>query len=254
MLSFRQKIVVSYIVIFLVFVVFLYPMLTTLVDKIHAHHLTKQVERVIGEIEQADSLEQLHQLLAEKKKYVFFRITLFDPSEDYIFDSHLNVDDPRYALGDHSSLQEISRAMTKGNGYAVRYSSLFSQQMVYVAKAFEFKGKFYILRAAFPNGQIVHLTHDMTYASMFFIIVLLLLFSFLAWFIIHRLTKPVVQILDAIRPFQEGKQQALPHIKLENPVSEFGQLAATLNALSLRVESQIERLVQQRQEKESILD
>lgn len=254
MLSFRQKIFVSYIAIFLVFVVFLYPILNKLVDKIHAHHLMRQVEAVIVELQQADNLEQLSTQLAEKKKLVFFRLTLFDPHQGYIFDSHIDVDDPHYELGDRYSLPEVSKALLHGNGYAVRYSSLFSQQMVYVAKAFEFDGEQYILRATFPNGQVVHLTHDMTYAALFFIIVLLLLFSFLAWFIIHYLTKPVVQLLDAIRPFQEGKQEHLPRIELENPVSEFGQLAATLNALSLRVESQIAKLVQGKQEKEIILD
>lgn len=254
MFSFRQKIFLSYLVIFLVFAIFLYPIVTTLVEKIHERSLMRRVEGIINELKQLDTLQEVIKALEEKKKFVFFRMTLFEPQKGYVFDTHLDIDDPQFENGDRSALPEMWQALQKGKGYAVRYSSLFSQQMAYVAIKFPFKEQHYVLRAAFPNGQILLLTHDLSYTLLFFVIILLLLFSLLAWFIIHHFIKPVAKILDAIRPFQEGKAEYLPQINLEDQFSEFGQLAATLNELSFRVESQIQKLTQEKYEKEAVLE
>lgn len=254
MLSFRQKIFLSYLVIFLLFVVFLYPIVTTLVDKIHERYLKRQVTSLVQEVTQANTLDELLKNLKEKQNFLFFRVTLIDPHKGYIYDSHLKIDDPQHENGDRHALPELDQALKTEGGYSVRYSSLFAQQMAYVAIAFDFHHEEYVLRASFPNEQILLLTHDLTFTFLFFTIVLLLLFGLLAWFTIHYLTKPIADILSTIRPFQEGKQEHLPQIKLYNPVSEFGQLAATLNALSMRVESQIGKLTHEKKEKEAVLE
>ncbi|MCH9608550.1 MAG: Adaptive-response sensory-kinase SasA [Chlamydiales bacterium] len=254
MFSFRQKIFFSYLIIFLVFAIFLYPIVTTLVERIHKRNLQRQVEGLIGELGHAKNLDDLFAILQEKERFLFFRITLYNSEKRYLFDTHLDVDRPIYDKSNRGSLPEVAQALSQGHGYAVRYSSLFSQQMTYVALPFVFQEHRYVLRATFPNGQILHLTHDLTFTFLFFVLFLLLLFSSLAWFIIHYLSQPVAQILEAIRPFQDGQEEYLPEIQLENPVSEFGQLAATLNTLSKRVASQIENLTHEKNEKEAILD
>ena len=81
----------------------------------------------------------------------------------------------------------------------------------------------------------------------------LLLYSLLTGAIIHRLSRPLQKIIDAIAPYQEG--DLLPRISLEPTMmkGEFGKLAALLNSLTERIQRQIERLKQQRKETEEIL-
>ena len=80
-----------------------------------------------------------------------------------------------------------------------------------------------------------------------------LLYSLLTSAIIHRLSRPLQQIIDAISPIEEGK--ILPHISLDHSVvnGEFSALATLLNSLTDRIQKQIQRLKQQRQETEEIL-
>ncbi|MFC2049423.1 ATP-binding protein [Chlamydiota bacterium] len=117
--------------------------------------------------------------------------------------------------------------------------------------------KDYILRSDLPYEQIATLTHDLALTFLLLGIAILLLFSSLAWLIIHFLTRPVTQIIQAIKPYQLGKADHIPQIKLGHgirPNDEFGQLAETLNSLTKRIESQIASLTHAKNEKSAILE
>ena len=126
-----------------------------------------------------------------------------------------------------------------------------------MAVRFEYQDEEYVLRTAFPYGQLSKLTHDLSLTILFFGIGMLLLFSLLAWLIIHFLTRPVRQIIQAIKPYQLGQEEHIPLIKLSRPIKskdEFGQLADTLNSLTKRIESQIATLTHEKNEKSAILE
>ncbi|MBS0623836.1 MAG: PAS domain-containing protein [Verrucomicrobia bacterium] len=232
----------------------MYPLTTNLVEHIHQSHLIKRVELLARELQKAPSEAALIELLKKQEALLFFRVTLYNPIKGYFFDSKQEIDSPDFEEESQNTPAEITEALKDGYAYAVRYSLLFSEQMVYVALKFNFQENPYILRAGFPNGQIVALTHDLTGTFLIFVIGLLLLFSLFAWFIFHHLTKPVYAILNSIRPFQEGREEQIPEIIIDNQVSEFGQLASTLNALSNRVQYQIETLTHEKNEKSAILE
>lgn len=107
------------------------------------------------------------------------------------------------------------------------------------------------------HKEIATLTHDLTLTFLLLGILVLLLFSFLAWFIIHILTRPVHQIIEAIKPYQLGEVEHIPEIKLGKgirPGDEFGNLAETFNSLSRRIEQQISSLTHEKNEKSAILE
>ncbi|MBI3508798.1 MAG: PAS domain-containing protein [Chlamydiia bacterium] len=84
---------------------------------------------------------------------------------------------------------------------------------------------------------------------------LLFVYTFTTGFIAYRFSFPIQYILDTITPFQEGKAEYLPRISLPNSRSdEFFKLATTLNALSEKIQKQIETLKAQRIETEEILE
>ena len=250
-LSFRQKIFLSYFIVFLLFTSLLYPSLTYLLHIVQEQNLTRQTKQLIKEISSSPNLVALISALHEKQKVLFFRVTLLDSEQKSLFDSH------EKAHENQEESPEVLEALQKGKGYVVRYSPLFDQDMAYVALPFSFQNKNYVLRAAFPYGQIRHLTEDFTLAFLLLGTTILLLFSLLAWLIIHFLTRPVQQIIAAIRPYQLGKVEHIPEIHLGReigPKDEFGKLAQTLNSLSKRIEYQIATLTQARNEKMAILE
>ena len=71
--------------------------------------------------------------------------------------------------------------------------------------------------------------------------------------ILYYVTRPIQRIIDAIRPYQEGKEEFLPHLTVDRLGGEFGQLSYTLNSLNERIQNQIENLTLQRKETEDIL-
>lgn len=104
---------------------------------------------------------------------------------------------------------------------------------------------------------IATLTGDLALTFFFLWIAILFLFSVLAWLMTHFLTRPVSQIIAAIKPYQLGKADHIPKIELTGkiaPNDEFNQLAETLNSLTSRIESQIASLTQEKNEKIAILE
>ncbi|MFN0065144.1 MAG: ATP-binding protein [Chlamydiales bacterium] len=257
MFSFRQKIFFSHLLIFLLFVIFLYPVVTTIMERIQATSLRHRVERVILSVERVSSLTDIIEKLKQTENLLFFRLSLFEPQKGFLYDSHQEVEGSEFESGHRLSYPEIEEALAKGVGYQVRYSSLFEQEMAYIAVPFFYHGEQLVLRAAFPYGQVIDLTHELTIAFLFIGIIILLLFSMLSWFIIHYFTSPVRKILETIRPYQTGIEEHIPQIHLGKKIGqkdEFGQLAETLNSLSSRIELQISSLTQEKDEKSAILE
>jgi two-component system phosphate regulon sensor histidine kinase PhoR len=78
----------------------------------------------------------------------------------------------------------------------------------------------------------------------------------MTWFVIHYLTQPIQRIINAVKPYQEGTEHVLPHIELgrANDNDDFNKLANTLNSLSLKIQSHIDLITKERNEKETILE
>ncbi len=74
--------------------------------------------------------------------------------------------------------------------------------------------------------------------------------------LIGYILRPVQKIVDAIRPYKEGKEELLPRIILDESMrsGEFSKLATTFNSLTERIQKQIEYLLRQREETEEILE
>lgn len=253
MLTFRQKILLSYIFFFLLFIAAVYPVAVHILGNIQEKHLFKQSRLIVKEAQSAPSLEGLIEFLNQKEKFLFLRINLYDP----LTGKWLDIPNKSEEFQEGFEKEEVKEALQKGHGYQVRYSSLYDQQMAYIAYAFTFQGKSYVLRTAYPNGQISALTNEFTVAFLILNLSILLLFGLFALLIVHYLTRPVQKIINAIKPFQLGHQGHIPQIDLGKeigPKDEFGQLAETLNALSKRIEHQITTLIQEKNDKAAILE
>lgn len=117
----------------------------------------------------------------------------------------------------------------------------------------------YILRShlGLPAEEMRDLAADFEIGFLVFGTFVLLVYSLITWIIVQHLCYPIQQIIDAILPYQEGREEFLPHIALKNlPLQgdEFSKLTYTLNSLSERVQKEIEHLRRQRRETEGILE
>ena len=85
---------------------------------------------------------------------------------------------------------------------------------------------------------------------------ILLAFAILTWFIMNYLTRPISQIIEAVKPYQEGETKVIPgiHIDLQKRKDEFGQLAHTLNDMSVKIQQHINSLIEERNDKKMVLD
>lgn len=257
MLSFRQKIFISCVAVFLLFIALTFPVVTYIVRNIAAKSMEDRADELISKIQLAPNNDALIRRLKDQKSVIFFRISVITNDKKVLYDSHTKrLSGPRFSqeyIVDHP---EVLEAFEKGIGYSEDYSELLEQQFSYLAKAFDFHGKTYVIRTAFPYKYFNDLTHNFEIAFLGLITAILLLFSLMTWLIINHFTRPIQQIINVVTPYQEGKQTTLPEIRLKssNANDEFGKLAMTLNSLSARIQKHIDNLTAERNEKEAILE
>lgn len=257
MLSFRQKIFISYVILFIVFTSATFPLVTHIVRSIVSKAMEDRADELIAKIQTAPNNSALVRRLNEQKSLIFFRVSIISNEAKLIYDSHTKqLMGPRFSQEYGSDHPEVLQAFSKGIGYNEDYSELLQQKYSYFAKAFEFHGKNYVIRIAFPYQYFSDLTKDVEIAFLILTTSILLLFSMITWFIINHLTSPIQQIINAVAPYQEGKQTTIPEIRLSSSSAKgsFSKLAMTLNSLSDKIQKHIDSLTAERNEKEAILE
>lgn len=256
MLNFRQKIFISYVVVFLIFIALMFPFAAKTVKKIASKAMQDRATELIAKIQSAPNNDALIRRLKEQKPLIFFRVSVITDERKVLYDSHTKrLLGPRFSQDYIVDHPEVIEAIEAGKGYNEDYSELLGQKFAYYAKAFNFQGKRYIIRTAFPYKYVVDITHDLELGVISVAAFILLLFSIMTWFIIHHLTKPIAQIISAITPYSDGQLTTLPEVKINAGSSEeFLKLANTLNSLSNKLQKHINTLTSERNEKEAILE
>lgn len=252
MLNFRQKIFISYLTVFLVFFILLFPYSSKSVRNAIRNVLEDRTDQVIESVQKAPNIQGMIEILSAHQSLVFFRVTLLSKDGRILYESHTD----RSALPLYKRHPEVEDALSHRIGYHEDYSYHFGEQFAYIAKSFTFQGQTYILRTAFPIKQIQDLSKSFKIVLIKFGIGILLLFSLMTWTIMNLLTKPIQIIIEKIKPYQEGKVDQLPEIILEEKrtTKDFQQLANTLNSLSNRIREQIDTLTHERNQTEAVLN
>lgn len=256
-LSFRQKILISYVGLFIFFVLLVLGIVRLSVGLVVRRAMGDRATAIINEVRGSRNIQEaVHQLRSMERSY-FFRVGLLDSEGHLLYDSKASR---LLGAGFDPLLQtqhpEVQQALKSGSGYAEDYSQLFGQRFAYMAKAFTFREQTYILRLAFPLAPIVSMTRDFELGFVLLASLILLTFALITWSVINHLTKPVQRILKAVAPFQQGLVDRLPYlpIDMEGHASEFDQLADTLNQLNERVQTQLQVVMRERNERAALLE
>jgi two-component system, OmpR family, phosphate regulon sensor histidine kinase PhoR len=254
--SFRKKVFLSYVLLLFLFLTLMVPCVTNSVQQIVLRSMNDCADELVKDLCNAESDEDLVQMLQDRKRHLFYRVGILDAERRLLYDSHTRrlVGTPSFPL-QFVTHPEIEEAIRFGSGHSEEYSHLLGQKLVYVAKQFDFHGKPYILRIAFPFQYIQELRDGFTLGFLLFGAMVLILFSALAAIVLNHFSSPIRKITAAIRNYKEGNLATLPEIQLKaSPQDEFSHLANTLNSLSLRVKREIELVTYERNEREAILE
>lgn len=257
MLSFRQKILLSYLIVFFVFIILMFPFVTRWVHEIVLHSMEARTGEIIGNIQDAPNNDALVRRLKDQKSIMFFRTGVITNEHKVLYDSHTKrLLGPKFSQDYVVDHPEVSEAFQEGKGYHEDYSQILGQKFAYLAQAFDFHGKTYVLRTAFPYQFVREIINDFEIGFLGLSAAILLLFSIMTWFVINYLTRPIQQIINVVKPYQEGTERVLPYIELgrRNGNDDFTKLASTLNSLSLKIQNHIDMITRERNEKETILE
>jgi two-component system, OmpR family, phosphate regulon sensor histidine kinase PhoR len=256
MFGFRRKIFLGYIAVFFLLIVMVFPIVSKWVHQTVIYAMDEHASVIIGKIMESPNNEALVRRLRDQKSSAFFRMSIITNEQKILYDTHT-----RRMLGAKFSQDyivhhpEVLQALQKGSGYHEDYSSLLGQKFAYYAKSFNFHDKNFVLRTAVPHQYVVELTKDFIVGFLILITFILLLFSFMTWLMILRLTRPIQEIISSAESYQEGQPSTLPFIDTDpSSEDEFGKLASTINSLSLKIRNDIETLTYERNEKETLLD
>ncbi len=253
-LTFRQKLFVTYVLVFLVFLTLLFPFASGSVRTIVRKTFKQRLLTLISQVSSSPDMPTLIGRIQEQAPFLFLRVTLLGPTGTVLYDSHMPELLENPALENEMHQPELVEAMEGGTGYSEGFSEVMGQKLIYVARSFDFHGQRLVLRTAFPYKQVDHLISDFEIGFLILGSAVLLLFAILSWIIINHLSRPIGQIIRAIEPYQQGTVDFIPRIELEVHEDEFTQLAGTLNSLTDRIQHQIDHLREERNSKELILE
>ncbi len=255
MTSFKHKILVSNLILFLFFITMLFPLVNKSVNILVKKSFHDRVQVLIKGIEQSRNFDKKIKFLKALESKIFYRISLIDEEGNLIYDSKIEKlpkekEHPHYYL----SRREIIQAKEKQSGYREGWSELFLETFAYVAKAYNFEGKQYFLRAAFPIKEMERITRPFQIIFFSLAVVFLLVYSISSGFILLWVVRPIQHIINRIKPYQEGKEEFLPRMNLlKFQCKEFLDLSQTFDLLSERIKKQIQNLIEQKNENEAIL-
>ena len=246
--TFLQKLFVSYLLVLLAFLTCLFPFASELVQKVIQKTFEYRLLTLISWASKATSTEDLITHLELQENVLFSRITLLPKTLNILYDSSSSKDPYEF---EGSELDDV---ITGKTGYKEVYSPFLEQKLLYVTHTFDLQGNCFILRVAFPYSQVSDLIVGLDRGFFILSAAVLLIFAIIMWIIIYYLSRPIQIIINAIKPYQEGRAETITKIFISNNQSEFCKLAATLNSLSDRIQSHNHTLTHERNIKEIILD
>lgn len=254
-LSFRAKIFVSQLILFIALIILPLPFMERIVFEIVRKSLVEEAQELISMIRTSESEKSMLDKMSQEKPFIFFRVSIFNTKGVRIYDNRF-TSYPEIAPV-HPPDVEVEDAFRKGFGYSERLSKTLGVRFAYIAVEFTSHGQQYVIRTAYPFAPIEEMMHNFVLGFLILGTLLLFFFMLMTWLIFTRFSRPIDKIVRAVKGYQEGKTKELPHIVLDKAVGENDELrhlAETLNSLSARVKMQMQGMLEERDEKEAILE
>ena len=117
MFSFRQKIFVSYLTVFLIFIVLMFPFVTSWVQRIVFQAMDARSSEIIANIQDAPNNDALVRRLKDQKSLMFFRSSIISNEHKVLYDSHTKrLLGPKFSQDYVVDHPEVLQAFQEGVG------------------------------------------------------------------------------------------------------------------------------------------
>lgn len=255
-MKFRQKIVLSQILLFSFFITISFPFMEKAVVKVLVSSLSSSANDIVQVLKKSSSEQDMISKIEDTKGDVFYVLSLYNDQGILISNES---DDLLIKQEDflRETNEDVRRALSSPHKASVRKSNITYKNFVLVAIPFKFQDKFYVLDGVFPYEPIQKFSDTFNFWFISLCLIALLIFGIFTWFIFGALHRPIYQIINAIQAYQSGRKEKLPEILSKSNYLEdedFGRLADTLLSLYNQVQQQLSELIIERNEKEAILE
>jgi two-component system phosphate regulon sensor histidine kinase PhoR len=254
--SYRQKVFFGALCAFAAFLILLAPFSEYLIERMVRQTLSKTSKTMIESLKSCPHVSCMIESMQKQEQFVFFRVTLIDRQFQILYDAYpehqASEKVPRLIPSEHP---EIKRALKSGEAFFIGYSADYKEKLIYSAERFTAHSQPYILSVSMPFSQVDILIQQFRFGLYTINTAFMIIFFLSVGWVFYRLSRPIRQISDTIRPYAEGQLDTLPKIEMHPKISnDFDTLVITLNSLSEKVRQQIRIVIDERNEKESILD
>ena len=254
-ISFRYKLMLSYLLILLVMGGSVYFYLNRTLESSVVSTLTDNLfsqTRLAALMLSRDGADQkdLQALAVKLGEAVTARVTIISPDGTVVGDSGVALSELK-EVENHINRPEVQDALKNGTGTSVRYSTTVRQDMLYTAIAINSNGPVDgVIRLALPLSVLNGLQSGLhkTLGTALFISFLLTLI--LSYMLSRRTFRPLQQVAAIAAEIGRGNfNRRLP----EKWQDELGDLAEIMNDMAVKLDAQLNRLTTERNRLDAIL-
>lgn len=253
-ISFRGRIIGTFVVLCCAFLLLVYPLVNLAFHATASEIVHKRIQFVIDVLKRTSSEREMIQYLQSISPTVALHFAVYDANGHVLFDQTQEKKEEPFQELTQEQMQTIQE---KGKLSGLVKSEVFDDVLIYQIEAFAFQENIYFIKASVAAGAIEVFFSKIKMDFFLFCILCFLFFASCFFLLFHWANYPIRHIIKTIVPFQEGKEEFIAPIVLPKSIDErdqFYQLAQTLNALSTRVRTQIKHTLEERDEKEAILE
>jgi len=254
-ISFRYKLMLSYLLILLVMGGSVYLYLNKTLENSIVSTLTENLlsqTRLASLMLSRDGadLKNPQDLAVRLGEAVTARVTIIAPDGTVVGDSEVKKSEIK-ELENHINRPEVQGALKSGTGTSVRYSATLRHEMLYSAATITSRGHVEgVVRLALPLSELNGLRsglHKTLGTALFISFLLTLIFSY----ILSRLTsRPLQQVASIAAEIGKGNfVRRLPTVWRD----ELGDLAGIMNEMAAKLDEQLSRLTAERNRLDAIL-
>lgn len=254
-LSFRQRFFLAQTLILILFLLLL-VVFTNHISGVMLRRTYFEISHyVVDRLKQQPDVQHMVEYLDNQETYVFLFQSLIDENLKVLYENYpTHPNKEGMAFIPEKSI-DLAEARQTGRGYYIGWSPVYRSRFASVSLRFDFQGDSYYLLLAFPYAQAEVLKTQLRQGLFTVHLAFMVFFMASLWFAFSRLSRPIREMANTIRPYSAGKTENIPRITIEHNMGyEFDYLASTLNSLSKKVQEQIEIVTAERNEKEAILE
>lgn len=247
--SLRNRIFILRVSLLVIFFSLLLPFSEAILERMVHFALKREGEALVADLRQKDDLKAMVSYLNDNTYEMFFYTTLIDDQYRIVHD--IRSDDQHHLI-DPAELSTVMNVFKTGKTVKIEKPA---QYWTYALVRFSLNGSQYVLMVSLTTSQVKNWVFQ--FRVVFFVVFasFIFLYSVVLWWGGSRLLRPLLDIARAIRPYAMSKTDVLSPIPLQRAMSPEGKhLAVTINSLLEKVKESSRLFVEERNEKEAILE